>query len=206
MERFVIIGTGGHANSILDLVHDSGNKIDYFVGFDNNIAFFQDIPVVGIKDINNLPLNYKFIFGIGDFKIRNRILMELPLNEISSRFPPVIHRTSYVSTKARIGNGTVIFANTYVGPNTTVGTFCVLNTNVTVEHNCSLGDYNSIAPSTTIAGGVTTGSKCFFGMGSLISNNVSIGSESIIAANSFVNESVPENSFLAGNPAMVRSQ
>ncbi len=201
MQNYVLIGTGGHATSILDLITSNGNKVQYFVGFNSDVKNFKGIPVIDVSIIDNLSKDLNFVFGVGNFDIRNKVLEEIKGSNPSLHFPPLIHSTAFVSSSADIGLGTVVFANAYVGPNTKIGNFCVLNTATSIDHDCSIGDQNFLAPGTIIAGRVTTGEKCFFGMGSLVSNNVSIGQSSVVAANSFVNEKILSNSFVTGTPA-----
>ena len=204
LQNYVLIGTGGHATSILDLITSNGNKVQYFVGFNSDVKNFKGIPIVDISEIGNLPVDLNFVFGIGDFEIRNKVLEEIKLSNQVLKFPPLIHSTAFVSSSADIGLGTVVFANAYVGPNAKIGNFCVLNTATSIDHDCLIGDQNFLAPGTILAGGVTTGEKCFFGMGSLVSNNISVGRSSVVAANSFVNENIPSNSFAAGTPAKLK--
>lgn len=204
MQKYVVIGTGGHANSILDLIQSSGDTVEYFVGINNEGVQHKGIPTVDFSEVNNFSSELKFVFGIGDYKIRNRVIMEMNLSNQVLRFPPLIHPTAYVSKSAAIANGTVVFANSYVGPNSRIGKFCILNTGASVEHDCSIGNQNFLAPGTLLAGRVIIGDNCFLGMGSLISDGISIGSDSVIAANSFVNENIPSNSFAAGTPTKLR--
>ena len=199
-----MIGTGGHANSIFDLVKNNGHQVDYVVGFSQGKQYFENIPLIKMEDLKNFSSEYELLLGIGNFKIRNRILEEIYLLKMDFKFPPLFHSSAYISKTARIGRGTIVFANAYVGPNSSIGNFCVLNTNVSIEHDSSIGDQSFLAPSTTLAGNVATGEKCFFGMGSLVSNNILIGSNSVIAANSFVDRNIPENSIAAGSPAELK--
>lgn len=200
MQKYVVIGTGGHANSIVDLIQSCGDAVEYFVGIKSEMAHDKGIPTVDFLEISNSSPKLKFVFGIGDFTIRNRVFKELNLSNHVLKFPSLIHPTSYVSKSANIANGTVVFANSYVGPNSKIGKFCILNTGTSVEHDCSIGNQNFLGPGTILAGKVITGDNCFLGMGSLVSDGISIGSDSVIAANSFVNENIPCNSFAAGTP------
>jgi sugar O-acyltransferase (sialic acid O-acetyltransferase NeuD family) len=204
VQKYVVIGTGGHANSILDLIQSCGGAVEYFVGSQNEMTQHRGIPTVDFFEISSSSPKLKFVFGIGDYKIRNRVLKEMNLSKHVIKFPPLIHPTAYVSKSATIANGTVVFANSYVGPNSRIGKFCILNTGASVEHDCMIGNQNFLAPGSILAGKVKIGDNCFLGMGSLISDGISIGSDSVIAANSFVNGNIPSNSFAAGTPAKLR--
>lgn len=204
MQKYVIIGTGGHAMSIQDLITNEGGEVKYFIGHDETLSDVKNIPVLSVNEMQKLPVNINLVFGIGNFAVRNKVLKEVGLVVPDSRFPPLVHSTSYVSKSAKLGFGTIVFAKAYVGPNSTVGKFSVLNTASSIDHDCLVGDQNFVAPGVIFAGGVKTGHNCFIGMGSLISSQISLGQNSVVAANSFVNENIPNNSFAAGTPAKLK--
>ena len=201
MEKFIVIGTGGHANSIIDLITGLGGEVDYFVSFREGKELHLGKPTLSPNDLGKQNRKTNLVFAIGDHKIRKLVYKKMSLQKIVNCFPPLVHQTSYVAPGVTLGYGTVVLGNAFVGPNSKIGNFSILNTKSSVDHDCNIGDFNILSPSVTIAGTVSTGSDCFFGMGSLISNNLSIGKSSIIGANSFVKESVPMDSFFAGSPA-----
>lgn len=204
MQKYVIIGTGGHAKSIQDLITNDGGEVKYFIGFDEGLSNVKNIPVLSVNEMQELPVDFDLVLGIGNFEIRNKVLEGIGLVFPDSRFPALVHSTSYVSKSAKLGFGTVVFANAYVGPNSKVGKFSVINTAASIDHDCLVGNQNFVAPGVIFAGGVKTGHNCFIGMGSLISSQISVGQNSVVAANSFVNENVPDNSFAAGTPAKLK--
>ena len=201
MDKFIIIGTGGHANSILDLISGLGGEVECFVNFESDIKSHLGKPTISINDLNKFNYKFSLVFAIGDPIIRKRAYKEMSLQKMINYFPPLVHKTSYIAPGAKLGYGTVLLGNVHVGPNSQIGNFCILKTKSSIDHDCEIGDFNILSPSVTIAGTVSTGAECYFGMGALVSNNLSIGPRSTIGANSFVNDSVPMDSFFAGSPA-----
>jgi hypothetical protein len=89
LQIYVLIGTGGHATSILDLITSIGGEVQYFVGFNSEVNDLKGIPVVDISQIGNLSIDFNFVFGIGGFEIRNKILEEIKLSNPALKFPPL---------------------------------------------------------------------------------------------------------------------
>lgn len=68
--------------------------------------------------------------------------------------------------------------------------------NLYIFHNVTVGnDYRSGKP--------TIGSNVFIGTGTVVLGQITVGDNVVIGACSFVNEDVPSNSLVAGNPAKV---
>jgi sugar O-acyltransferase (sialic acid O-acetyltransferase NeuD family) len=201
MDKYIVIGTGGHANSIIDLIVGQGGEVECFVDFDSDVKSHLGKPVVTINDLSKFNYKSNLVFAIGNPVTRKQAFQDMSLQKLTKNFPPLVHKTSYIAEGVKLGFGTVLLGNVFVGPNSQIGNFCILNTKSSIDHDCQIGDFNILSPSVTVAGTVLTGPECYFGMGALISNNLSIGAKSTIGANSFVKDSVPANSFFAGSPA-----
>jgi len=110
----------------------------------------------------------------------------------------------------QIGN-VIINEDVWIGANCTIdrGTFkstiignsCKLDNQIHIAHNvvlginCLIAGQSGIAGSTIIGNNVTIAGQCG------ISDNIEIGENSIIAAKSAVLQSIPNDSFVSGNPA-----
>ena len=192
----MIVGSGGHARSLLDTL---GN----FEGAELYVLSHPDVPTnFGATEISKTIAiqnqdDFNFVIGIGKRSIRNRLIAQL-LEVISEeRFPPIIHPTAYVSKCAQIGFGSQILGQSYIGPNTVIGNFALLNTRVVIEHDSEIGTQSVISPGVIVAGSTTIGENCFVGMGAKISNDISIGSGSTISANVFVSRDLETTSFIS---------
>ena len=198
MTKYIIVGSGGHARSLLDSI----NNIE---GAELFVLSHPDVPTnfkaelipksIAIQE----QADFSFVIGIGKRSIRNKLIAEL-LNVISlERFPPIIHPTAYISKSAQIGFGSQILGQAYLGPNVVIGNFALVNTRVVIEHDSEIGHQSVISPGVIVAGSTVIGENCFIGIGAKISNDISIGSGSTISANVFVSKHLQKESFISDN-------
>lgn len=122
---------------------------------------------------------------------------------------------------ASIYNSALVFGSVTVGKKTWIGPYVVLDGS---GGSISIGQYCSISAGVHIythdsvmwalSGGeanlnqaaVVIGENSYLGAQSVIKAGVSIGSRCVVGANSFVNQSVEDNSIVAGSPAKIIGQ
>lgn len=202
MKDFVIIGAGGHARVIADMlaknaaVTGESIKISYL---DDNLKtgeLINGYPVIGkIEDCVNYPEAY-FVIGIGDNAVRKSIAETYALN-----YKTVIHPTAVIADHVDIQEGTVVMANAVINTGTTVGRHCIINTGAVIEHDNNIGDFTHISPNATLCGTVQVGTNCHIGAGSTVINNLKISDDVVVGAGSTVIKDVLESGTYVGNPA-----
>jgi sugar O-acyltransferase (sialic acid O-acetyltransferase NeuD family) len=196
VSKYVIVGSGGHARSLLDTLGNIEGAELFVLSHPDVPTNFGATLISEAIAIQN-QADFSFVIGIGKLSIRNRLIAQL-LDVISlERFPSIIHPTAYISKSAQIGFGSQILGQSYVGPNTVIGNFALLNTRVVVEHDSEIGPKSVMSPGVIVAGSTAIGENCFVGMGAKISNNISIGSGSTISANVFVSRDLRATSFIS---------
>lgn len=202
-KKVVIIGAGGHAKVIADIIIKSGDEV---VGFlDDNIEkdtiVIDNYKVIGkTKDCLKLKedIELYFIIAIGNNFTRKDIAEKYNLNYYTA-----IHPTAIIGMQVQIEEGTVIMANTCINPNTKIGKHCIINTGAIVEHDNLIDDYVHISPNATLCGTVTVGEGIHIGAGSVIKNNITITNNCIIGAGGVVVKNIEENGTYAGVPARI---
>ena len=200
-KSFVLLGSGGHATSILDLLESCGVSKIYVCGLTNDkeLSRYESISIEQIeKNLDDLYL----VLAIGDKKLRNDFIsrnLEIIKN---GRFPVLIHPSAFVSHSSVIGAGTIIFAYSYIGPFCSIGNFSIINTHSVVEHGNKLGEAVILSPRVTLCGNVSVGNNTFLGLGVGVAPSVEIGANVTIGAFSFVNKSLKQDSKAYGIPAV----
>ena len=198
MTKYIIVGAGGHARSLLDTIGNIDGAELFVISHPDVPTNFGATLISESIAIQNQD-DFSFVLGIGKRSIRNRLIAEL-LSVISiGRFPPIIHPTAYVSKSAQIGFGSQILGQAYLGPNAVIGNFAIVNTRAVIEHDAEVGDQSVMSPGVIVAGSTVIGKNCFVGMGAKISNDISIGSGSTISSNVFVSRDLQEASFISDN-------
>jgi acetyltransferase EpsM len=202
LTRYVVLGAGGHAASIHDLLCNYSDYEIFFCAENFPSNFSSSFKRITLNAVLLNPDKYQVVLGIG--QIEKRIELLETLCDRNLFFPSIIHPKAYVSSSSKIGTGSIVFANSYIGPNVTIGNYTIINTNSVVEHGSQIDNHSVVAPSVTIAGNVTIGRETFIGMSASISENLSIGDKCVIAANSFVNTSIKNGVSVFGTPARMK--
>lgn len=143
MFETILIGAGGHGKVVLDTVLSNSNTNIKIIGFldDGDVDEIHGIKKIGnIKDFINYK-NKKFHIAIGNNKFRKKIAEELGEDNLIS----IIHKTAYVSSMSKIGNGTYIGAMAVINSECEIGKGCIINTGTIVEHNSYIGDYSHLS-------------------------------------------------------------
>lgn len=195
----IIIGAGGHAKVIADIIYKSGDNL---IGFlDDNLAnkgkeIYLGKKVIGTtKDIEIYNKNY-FIIGIGNNSIRKKIN-----NENNLKLYTAIHPSAIIAQDVKIGTGSVIMAGVVINPGTVIGKNCIINTSSSLDHDNLLEDYVHISPGAHLAGTVSVKEGTWICTGATIINNITIAQNNIIGAGSVVIKDInEENGTYVGVP------
>jgi len=201
-KKVVILGAGGHAKSIADIVLKSNDEV---IGFlDDNIEKYtvviksKEIKVLGkVNDSLEIAKEQDifFVIGIGNNKIREKIAEQYNL-----KYYTAIHPTSVIAEDVQIGEGTVIMANTVINVGASIGKHCIINTGATVEHDNIIEDYAHLSPSVALSGTVKVGKYTHLGTGAKVRNNINITSNVIVGVGGIVVKDIQESGTYVGMP------
>lgn len=196
----IIIGAGGHARVIADIITKSNDNV---IGFlDDNLSLqekkiYLDKKVIGTtKDINKYKNNY-FVIGIGNNNIRENIA-----NDHDLKWYTAIHPSAIIANEVSIEVGSVIMAGSIINTGTKIGKHCIINTRSSLDHDNIIENYVHISPGATLAGTVHIKEKTWICAGATIINNITIAKNNIIGAGSVVIKDInKEDSIYVGVPA-----
>ena len=205
MEPVIVFGAGGHALSVLDILQTERRYHVTYIADKNPVkdANFWGIPVIEENEVQ-LSLVKKAIVAIGDNHIRKSVSEKL--TEAGFQLVNAVSPYSYVSEKAKLGNGIVIMPFAVIGPGTSVADGVIVNTKASIDHDCRIEKYSHIAPGSTICGFVDIGEKTFFCAGATVKDSVQIGNNCVVGAGAVVVKNVPDNCNVMGVPAKSRKE
>ena len=196
-----IIGTGGHAKSLYDIVKKK-TKI-YFFDKSKKIFHVGNKKYTVISDIEIIKSKKKkiskFIVAIGDNNLRRKYFRMLKKKQI--KLAKLVHPQSYCGFGVKIGEGTVLMHGALINTDTEIGDNCIINSNSSIDHDCIIKNHSHICPGVTIAGNVVIGKNCWIGLGAKIIQNCVIGDNVFVAAGAVVTKNIKSNSFVKGIPA-----
>ena len=186
-EPLLLIGAGGHARSIIDILHTSESWHIYgLVGLPDQVN--QQIlghRVIGcdndLSAIYNRCQNAFLSVGHIGTSAQRLALVSL-MNSLGFHIPTLISKNSYVSPYAHLGIGTLIGHGAIVNAGARIGDHCIINSNALIEHDVTVGDHTHVSTGTLVNGGVEIGSSCFIGSGSVIREGIRLPTQTVISA------------------------
>lgn len=200
VKNVIIIGAGGHAKVIADIIEKSGDNLIGFLDDSEEMQkkiIYNNKKVIGkIEDCHNYQ-NILFIVGIGNNHTRKKIVEKYNLNWYTA-----IHPNAIIANCVTIGEGSAIMAGAIVNVCTTIGEHCIINTKSSIDHDNLIGNYVHISPGATLAGTVVIKELNWICANATIINNITIEKNNIIGAGAVVIKSITNsNETYIGVPA-----
>lgn len=187
MKPLLLIGCGGHARSLIDLIESAGEwQIHGLVGLPEEvgrrvlgyevIGFDDDLPVLraecsaAVLAIGQLP----------DSAPRVRLAKQL--EQFGFQFPVLISSHAVVSRYAQLGPGTIVGHGAIVNAGAVVGDHCIINSRALIEHDVQIGHHCHVSTGVLVNGGVYIGADSFIGSGAMIREGVTLPPFTVIGA------------------------
>lgn len=200
----VLIGGGGHARVIADIIETAGEY--RIAGFTSGEGIgappLLGYPCLGGDDalggICTGGVAYAFI-AIGD-NARRRACTATALAagfELCNAISP----HAVVSRHAAIGIGAAIMPGAVINAGARIGDGVIVNTNASIDHDCAIGDFAHVCPGCALAGCVTVGEESLLGTGCRVVPGVTIGRESQVGSGSVVTRDIASHTVALGVPA-----
>jgi sugar O-acyltransferase (sialic acid O-acetyltransferase NeuD family) len=182
----LLIGGGGHARSVIDVIEaHQGYQIAGVVEANPAIELVGGYQVLGQDPdlpglVKKTPHCLITLGQIDSGQIR-QILFEKAL-QLGAQFPVLVSPLAYVSPHARIGAGSVVMHHALVNSGASVGRNAIVNSKALVEHDAVIGDHTHVATGAIVNGEVQIGHGCLIGSGAVIKQGVQIANNVIIGA------------------------
>jgi len=209
LEKAVVIGAGGHARSVIDIIQQVGQYevvgvLDASYPLRKRMELMEDIPIMGddslLSELKNMNINNVFV-AIGDNQLRYKLIAKVKAHQL--KLIQVISPYAIISPRAMIGAGTCVMAGAAINVNSKIGLGVIINTNASIDHDCVIGDFVHIAPGTAISGSTRIGEGTHIGTNSSIIDRLCIGKWSYIGAGAVVVSDLPSRVMAYGVPAKV---
>jgi len=199
-QSIILVGGGGHCVSCIDVIESAGVfKIAGIVLECREGTKPLDYPFLGTDaDLLQLLTTYlNALVTVGQIKwadVRRRLYSQLLAS--GATLPAVSSPHARVSSRAHIGQGTVVMHGAIVNAHSHVGSNCIINSQALIEHGTQVGDHCHISTGARINGDVVVGDGCFVGSGAIIKQGISIGDNAVIEAGEVVLADVPNGAWL----------
>lgn len=191
MKALLLLGAGGHGTATIDLIEQSK---DYEIkGILDTLHFSKEellaYPILGTFESleSMVPRFPYFLVSVGQIGlpgIRRELFERAKAASASS--PVVCSPSSYVSSRAALGEGTAVFPGAVINANAIVESNVIVNSQSLIEHDVIVGSHSHIATGAKINGGARIGENCFVGSGAIIFQGVVVPPNSVIPAGKVV--------------------
>ncbi len=194
----LIIGAGGHASVLVDILRQQKREILGIVSPEMDVTrkVFQGIQHYSSDDdiLNFESESIMLVNGIGSLpksNLRSKIYDKFVA--LGFKFSQVVASDAKISDFAELSDGVQVMQGVIIQAGTIVGANTIVNTGAIIDHDCNIGMFNHIAPGVTLSGQVQTEKGVHIGTGASVIQSVSIGKNSVIGAGSTIAKDVAEN-------------
>ena len=199
----ILIGSGGHARSCIDVIeHEGKHRIAGLVGLptQKNTQQFGYEVIATDDDLNGLAKLYPYaLICLGQISTavhRIRLYQQVLLNGF--QLPVIIASTARVSRHATIGAGSIVMHGAIVNAGAQVGSNCIINSRALIEHDTYINDHCHISTGAIVNGGVIVDAGSFIGSGSVIKEGVSIGKGCLVGMGLSVRHNLADHALYKG--------
>jgi UDP-perosamine 4-acetyltransferase len=202
VDDVVVVGAGGHASVVIDVLQSAGFRPVVCVGSPNDSGSVLGVPIVaGDDQLGRLHAEGQrhAIVAVGDNMLRSRLAAQAVA--IGFELVSAISPRAYVAPSAQVGQGTVVMAGATINARAVLGRNVIANTNSSIDHDCIIGDGAHVAPNVALAGSVRVGARVLVGIGSSLLPGVMIGDDAVVGAGSVVIADVAAGRTVVGVPA-----
>jgi UDP-perosamine 4-acetyltransferase len=206
VKKIIVIGSGGHAKVVIDILHEMGNY--EIIGVTSNSllkgTIFSGYKVLG-DDNSLIEFSSKEIsiaMGIGGF--RDNVLREKIFRLIKSlgfSFVNVIHPSAKISKTVKLGESVVIFPGVVVNTDVEIGDNTIIATSSSIDHETFVGENVLISAGVTIGAYSRINDNALIALGAKIISGVDIGKNVLVAAGAVVIKDVLPDEIVFGIPA-----
>ena len=187
MKPLLLIGCGGHARSLIDLIEAGGQwRILGLVGLPDQVgSVVLGYPVIAsdaeLKALRQVCEAAVLAIGqVPDPTPRKRLATQL--DQLGFHSPVLISPHAVVSRHTQFGRGTVVAHGAIVNAGAVLGAHCILNSRALIEHDVQLGDHCHVSTGALVNGGVRLGNGSFVGSGAMLREGLQLPAGTVISA------------------------
>ena len=206
MKPVIILGAGGHARVVRDMLETLGAATLGHIGpvqfapgtYDQAAPYLGTDEVLLSRDPNAIALAN----GIGSTApggIRATVFEQYL--KAGFTFPSLAHPRAIVSSRVTLHEGVQVMAGAIIQSGAVIGANTLINTGAIVDHDCRIGNHVHIAPGVTLSGDITIGNDVHLGTGTCVRNGVTIVDGCLIGVGAVVVGDIEEPGVYHGVPA-----
>lgn len=187
-QPIILLGAGGHAQVLIDLLLFCKKKILGFVDpHVTEIENYDSLQYLGTDDdLKKFPAReIQLVNGIGSISVDGNLKRKelfLKAKEQGYSFATLCHPCAIISPTVILQEGVQVMAGAVIQTGTQIGVNTIINTRSSVDHHCFIESHVHIAPGVTLSGNVTIREAAFVGVGTTVIQNIQIDKNIMIKA------------------------
>jgi sugar O-acyltransferase (sialic acid O-acetyltransferase NeuD family) len=207
-KALVILGTGGNAYDVLDIIEaiNATGRTWRIVGFLDDVLApgtqHLRLPMLGpLRHVRRFQ-ECAFLNAIGSdrsYLQRPRIVASTQLSQ--EQFATLVHPAATVSSRAHLGRGVYVNYGVSIAGGVVIGDQVALGPGCIVGHNAIIEDYTMIGPGAVVSGSVRLSRNCYIGARAVIRQQLRVGERALVGMGAVVVREVAVGSTVVGNPA-----
>ena len=197
-----IIGAGGHARVLLDILLAGRKPVAGLldIAAPAEEASLWGVPVLHEDILRGAePEGILLVNGVGLARAREAVFRKFHARSFA--FMTLVAPSAEVSSRSSLGEGAQVLHGAIVQAGSSVGRNSIVNTGASVDHDCTVGESVHIAPGAVLCGGVRVGDRAFVGASATVIPGVAIGEGAVVGAGAVVLADVLPGCSVAGVPA-----
>ena len=207
MRDLFIVGNGGHAKVVIDILEERGdyNILGIITENKGDEIGIGDYQILGndnvLQELFNNGVKFAAI-GIGGYKdnsLRKRIYENL--KKIGFQVISAIHPTASISRTVLMGEGNVVFSGAVINPYVRLGNNIVVATGSTIDHDSVIKDHSFISAGVTVGAETKIEEEALLALGSKVISGVTICKGALIGAGALITGNISEPGTYFGMPA-----
>jgi UDP-perosamine 4-acetyltransferase len=204
-KKVLVLGAGGHANVLLDILLFQELPVLGFVTPDvGAFARLSSFPILGDDEAVSAfaPQDVVLVNGLGTIGVPGRrmtIFEKFKL--LGYSFLTLVHHSAVVGRNVELKEGVQIMAGAVIQAGSCIGENSLINTRASVDHDCVVGKHVHIAPGATLSGSVSIGDFAHIGTGANLIQGVKVGQSCLVGAGALVIRDVESSQMVLGVPA-----
>jgi len=179
MKKTILVGAGGHANVVYDVLCENNKKISGFIDPSVNAFYALEKLSDDFSDFTQTSL-VMCLGAVAPESLQRRYKLFCQYREKSADFLSVISNHSIVSNNAKIGEGVFVNNGAVINGPCEIQALAIINTRAIIEHDVIVGAGTHIAPGAIVLGNCQIGKNCMIGAGAVILPNTTIPDNSLI--------------------------
>lgn len=188
MERVLILGGGGGASLVLDIISRDKSKVAIGI-LDNNPALLgkslMGVPILGgfeLAESISKEGHFDVVISTIVRSTLERAEIYKKFSSFGMRFTNIIDPDVRIGLDVNLGEGNLIVYGSYIATGVRLGDNNFLAAGTYIEHHSVVGNHCTFGPRTSLSGAVKVGNQVKFGTQVAVEPQIEIGDFATIAS------------------------